>query len=86
MRDAEALAKLLISFSSERWGSEQMLQDYQKQRARDARGSLKFTDSLLELFSNDLIGIAGARGFGLGALSMFKPAREFLVSKMSYGK
>lgn len=86
LRDAEALAKLLISFSSERWGSEQMLQDYQKQRARDARGSLKFTDSLLELFSNDLIGIAGARGFGLGALSMFKPAREFLVSKMSYGK
>ena len=63
-----------------------MLQEYQKQRARDARGSLKFTDGLLEIFSNDLIGVSGARGFGLGALSMLKPAREFLVGKMSYGK
>ncbi len=86
LRDAETLAKLLIAEPKAQWGNEPMLQSYQKQRARDARGSLKFTDSLLEIFSNDLIGVSGARGFGLGALSMLKPAREFLVSKMSYGK
>ena len=86
LRDAEMLAKLLTSAPKNQCGSESMLQEYQKQRARDARGSLKFTDGLLELFSNDLIGVSGARGFGLGALSMLKPAREFLVGKMSYGK
>lgn len=86
LRDAEALAKLLIHAPKAQWGSEPMLQAYQKLRARDARGSLKFTDSLLEIFSNDLIGFSGARGFGLGALSLLRPAREFLVGKMSYGK
>lgn len=86
LRDAEVLAKLLTSAPKNQCGSESMLQEYQKQRARDARGSLKFTDGLLEIFSNDLIGVSGARGFGLGALSMLKPAREFLVGKMSYGK
>ncbi len=86
LRDAEALAKLLIHSTKAQWGSEPMLQEYQKLRARDANGSLKFTDSLLEIFSNDLIGVSGARGFGLGALSLLRPAREFLVSKMSYGK
>ena len=86
LRDAETLARLLIAAPKAQWGNEQMLQDYQKQRARDTGGSLKFTDGLLELFSNDLIGVSGARGFGLGGLSMLKPAREFLVSKMSYGK
>lgn len=86
LRDAEALAKLLIHAPKTQWGSKSMLQEYQKLRARDARGSLKFTDSLLEIFSNDLIGVSGARGFGLGALSLLRPAREFLVGKMSYGK
>lgn len=86
LRDAETLAKLLIHAPKAQWGSEPMLQEYQKLRARDANGSLKFTDSLLEIFSNDLIGVSGARGFGLGALSLLRPAREFLVSKMSYGK
>ncbi len=86
LRDAETLAKLLIHAPKAQWGSEPMLQEYQKLRARDAKGSLKFTDSLLEIFSNDLIGVSGARGFGLGALSLLRPAREFLVGKMSYGK
>ncbi|PPD56723.1 MAG: 2-octaprenyl-6-methoxyphenyl hydroxylase [Methylotenera sp.] len=86
LRDAEALAKLLIHAPKTQWGSKSMLQEYQKLRARDAGGSLKFTDSLLEIFSNDFIGVSGARGFGLGALSLLRPAREFLVGKMSYGK
>ncbi len=86
LRDAETLAKLLIHAPKAQWGSEPMLQEYQKLRARDATGSLKFTDSLLAIFSNDLIGVTGARGFGLGALSLLRPAREFLVGKMSYGK
>ncbi len=86
LRDAEALAMLLIDTPKMQWGSESMLQAYQKLRARDARGSLRFTDSLLEIFSNDLIGVSGARGLGLAALSLLRPAREFLVGKMSYGK
>ncbi len=86
LRDAETLAKLLIDAPSTQWGSQKMLQTYQKQRVRDARGSLQFTDLLVELFSNDLIGVSGARGFGLGALALLRPARQFLVGKMSYGK
>ncbi len=86
LRDAETLAKLLIHAPKTQWGSEDMLQSYHQMRARDARGSIQFTDSLVELFSNDLIGLSGMRSAGLGALALLQPVQKFLVGKMSYGK
>jgi len=45
-----------------------------------------FTDLLVNVFSNDLIGVGSLRGAGLGVLDLFKPAKNFLVGKMSFGK
>ncbi len=63
-----------------------MLETYSKQRSRDTRGGILFTDLLVNVFSNDTIGLSALRGAGLGALELLKPVKNMLVSKMSFGK
>jgi len=63
-----------------------MLKNYNQQRKRDTQGGILFTDLLVNVFSNDLVGISGLRGLGLGLLNVVKPAKNLLVSKMSFGK
>jgi 2-octaprenyl-6-methoxyphenol hydroxylase len=41
---------------------------------------------LVNVFSNDLLGVSALRGAGLGFLDIVKPAKRFLVGKMSFGK
>ena len=86
MRDAWTLADLIINTPASALGGAEMLANYGKQRKRDTRGGLLFTDLLVNVFSNDLIGVASLRGAGLGMLDLFKPAKNLLVSKMSFGK
>jgi 2-octaprenyl-6-methoxyphenol hydroxylase len=86
MRDAWTLADLIINTSENALGGAEMLASYSQQRKRDTRGGLLFTDLLVNVFSNDLIGMATLRGAGLGMLDLFKPVKNLLVSKMSYGK
>jgi len=87
LRDAWTLADLIIHPNeSERLGSDEMLRAYEKQRQRDKRGSVLFTDFLVNTFSNDLLGVSALRGVGLGFLDILQPAKSFLVGKMSYGK
>ena len=63
-----------------------MLTTYSKLRSRDARGGILFTDLLVNMFSNDVVGLGAIRGAGLGLLELIKPAKNMLVGKMSYGK
>ncbi len=63
-----------------------MLQSYSKSRQRDTRGGVLFTDLLVNIFSNDVIGLSGLRGAGLGALELLQPVKNLLVGKMSFGK
>lgn len=86
MRDAESLAKIILATSPERLGDANMLAEYQKTRVKDTRNGLLFTDFLVNIFSNDFIGLHPLRSLGLGLFEMFKPAKNFLVRKMSYGK
>lgn len=86
MRDAESLAKIILATSPERLGDARMLDEYQKTRTKDTRNGLMFTDLLVNIFSNDLIGLHPLRSLGLGVFELFKPAKNFLVRKMSYGK
>lgn len=86
MRDAESLAKIILATSSERLGHAEMLVDYQKTRVKDTRNGLLFTDFLVNIFSNDMVGLHSLRSLGLGLFELFKPAKKFLVRKMSYGK
>ena len=84
LRDAWTLAELIVS--APELGSESMLKAYSKQRQRDSKGGILFTDFLVNIFSNDLLGVSALRGVGLGFLDVVKPAKSYLVGKMSHGK
>lgn len=86
LRDAIALMKQLAATPQADWGGPAMLAAYAKTRTRDTKGGLLFTDFLVSLFSNDLVGLSAMRSMGLGLLDVFKPIKRVLVSKMSYGK
>lgn len=86
IRDAMALAKNIAETTAAEWGAAHRLSEYQQSRSRDTGGGLMFTDFLVNVFSNDLIGVGLLRGAGLGVLGMLPAARRFLVNKMSYGR
>lgn len=86
IRDAMALAGNIAASAADTWGASHRLTEYHQSRARDTGRGLIFTDFLVNVFSNDLIGVGLLRGAGLGALSMLPAARRFLVNKMSYGR
>ncbi len=86
LRDAWTLEDLIINTPFTELGSSPMLAAYSKQRQRDTKGGLLFTDLLVNVFSNDLLGASSLRGAGLGLLELMKPAKSFLVGKMSFGK
>jgi 2-octaprenyl-6-methoxyphenol hydroxylase len=86
LRDATALMKQLLITPASDWGSQKMLTAYVATRARDTKGGLLFTDFLVSLFSNDVVGLSEMRSVGLGLLDVLKPVKNLLVNKMSYGK
>ena len=86
MRDAWTLADLIINTPNAELGSAPMLEAYSGLRSRDTRGGILFTDLLVNIFGNDIVGLQAIRGAGLGALELLKPAKNFLVGKMSFGK
>ena len=85
LRDAWTLADLIVN-NVESVGDAVMLAQYTKARQRDTRGGILFTDLLVNVFSNDVIGLNAIRGAGLGLLELLKPAKNLLVGKMSFGK
>lgn len=85
IRDAVALAKNVSSTQASEWGAAHRLTEYHHSRQRDTGRGLQFTDFLVNVFTNDMVGVGLLRGAGLGALSMLPMARRFLVNKMSYG-
>jgi len=86
LRDAASLVKQLSAMAPADWGSQTMLEAYIATRQRDTKGGLLFTDFLVNVFSNDVIGLSGLRSAGLGLLDVMQPVKEMLVNKMSYGK
>ena len=86
LRDAWTLADLITNTPQAGWGEAQMLNIYSQQRSRDTRGGILFTDLLVNIFSNDTIGLSALRGAGLGVLELLKPVKNMLISKMSFGK
>ncbi len=86
LRDAATLAKKLATCPLIEWGAELMLNEYLNARKRDTKGGLLFTDFLVNIFSNDVIGLSKMSGLGLGLLDVLQPAKSLMVSKMSHGK
>lgn len=85
LRDAWELAQLIISNQQSLVGEAAFLQQYQSSRQQDSQRGLKFTDFLVRLFSNDIVGLGGMRSFGLGLFDVFTPAKAHLIRKMSFG-
>ncbi len=86
LRDAESLAQYIATSAEAELGSTQMIEAYRASRQSDTKGGLLFTDFLVNIFSNNLLGVSGLRGTGLGLLDIVKPIKQHLVSKMSFGK
>lgn len=85
LRDAESLAKTIVSDAAP-LGSEAMLSAYRKSREKDTKNGLMFTDFLVNIFTNDVVGMKHLRGAGLGLFDLMKPVKSHLVRKMSFGK
>lgn len=86
LRDAEVLAGQIAACSVAELGGEQMLAVYHASRKTDTKNGLMFTDFLVNIFSNDILGMSTLRGAGIGMFDLIKPAKRYLVSKMSFGK
>ncbi|MEI8361687.1 MAG: FAD-dependent oxidoreductase [Betaproteobacteria bacterium] len=86
LRDAESLAQLVVASSATALGTASMLDAYRASRKNDTKGGLFFTDFLVNIFSNDVVGASGLRSVGLGLFDIIKPIKQHLVSKMSFGK
>ncbi|MDP3677594.1 MAG: 2-octaprenyl-6-methoxyphenyl hydroxylase, partial [Methylotenera sp.] len=67
-------------------GSPEMLAAYRASRKTDTKNGLLFTDFLVNIFSNDILGISALRSAGIGLFDLVKPIKRHLVSKMSFGK
>jgi 2-octaprenyl-6-methoxyphenol hydroxylase len=85
IRDAQVLAKQIVE-SAAPLGSLEMLAHYRAARKTDTKNGLMFTDFLVNVFSNDIVGLPAIRSAGLGLFDVIKPIKKHLVRKMSFGK
>jgi 2-octaprenyl-6-methoxyphenol hydroxylase len=86
IRDAYELSKLINKSEPSQVGSDRFINQYYVLRKSETKKTLFFTDSLVNIFSNDLVGLSLTRGISLSLLDNFKPIKNFLIDKMSFGK
>ncbi|MDP3778336.1 FAD-dependent monooxygenase [Methylotenera sp.] len=86
LRDAEVLAQQIMNTAAGDIGTKEMLTAYRANRRTDTKNGLLFTDFLVNIFSNDILGFAKLRSTGLGLFDIVKPVKRHLVRKMSFGK
>jgi len=79
MRDIAVLADLIAENSRNDVGADSLLQAYEKQRAGDLKTTVRYTDSLVRLFSNDNFLLGHARASGLMAVDRVPPLRKWLT-------
>ncbi len=83
LRDAWELARL--ARETRELGSEDFCARYRRARALDRRAGIRFTDSLVGLFSNSNPLLRFGRGAGLLTLDLLPFARRFVARRMIYG-
>jgi len=85
LRDAWHLADDILACAEAEVGDATFMQRYQDSRQRDTQRGLKFTDFLVRMFSNDIVGLGGLRSISLGLFDLITPAKSHLIRKMSFG-
>ncbi len=83
LRDIAVLADL-IAKHIDNVGADELLQAYESQRAGDVKTTVRYTDSLVKLFSNDNFLLGHARAGGLLAVDRISPLRK-LFTRQSMG-
>ncbi|MEQ1916080.1 MAG: ubiquinone biosynthesis protein UbiH, partial [Gallionella sp.] len=56
-----------------------------KRRRLDREAGIRFTDSLVRLFSNDMPVVSGVRAAALSALDCLPYAKRFVAKRMMFG-
>jgi 2-octaprenyl-6-methoxyphenol hydroxylase len=86
IRDAYELSKLINESEPSQVGSDRFINQYYALRKSEIKKTMLFIDSLVNIFSNDLVGLSLTRGISLSLLDNLKPIKNFLINKMSFGK
>ena len=63
-----------------------MINQFNSMRKKETKNILRFTESLVMLFSNNFVGINKLRGMALSILDLAPPIKKRFVKKMSYGR
>ncbi len=84
LRDVWALAETLLDRGGDP-GDGASLAAYAGARGLDRFGTIRFTDTLVRLFSNDLAPLRHARGAALFALDLVPALRGFVAKRMMFG-
>ena len=90
LRDVAVLSDLLADLISKKDGSKtiksiaELLVTYEETRAEDLKNTIRYTDSLVRLFSNDNMLLGHARAGGLLAVDRISPMRKW-ISHQSMG-
>lgn len=66
-------------------GQQDVLAAYAAARGLDRLGTIRFTDTLVRVFSNDFAPLRHARGAALFALDLIPPLRNFVARRMMFG-
>ncbi len=85
VRDAWELAQEILDAAPGQLGTEAMLAAYAARRRTDREAGIRFTDSLVRLFSNDLPLLSPARAAALSALDCLPFAKRFVAKRMMFG-
>ena len=85
LRDAWDLAQQILDADPQLLGTEALLSAYRKQRMLDREAGIRFTDTLVRLFSNDLSLLSTARAASLSALDCLPFAKRFVAKRMMFG-
>jgi len=83
LRDVQQLTKMVKNALAEQQdiGLFSLLSNYAQQREKDHQDVISLTDSLVTLFSNQLVPLVIGRNIGLKVLNYFSPAKGGLVKK-----
>ena len=85
LRDVWALVRQLRAAAASDPGAPALLMDYAAGRGLDRHGTIRFTDGLVRLFSNESDLLRHLRGAGLMGLDMLPPLRHFVAKRMMFG-
>jgi 2-octaprenyl-6-methoxyphenol hydroxylase len=85
IRDAWELSRIILHSQPAALGSATMLERYRKSRRIDRNAGIRFTDSLVRIFSNDFPLLNRGRGWAISALDRLPFAKKFVAKRMMFG-